>query len=64
MSRMVGVELENDERAALLVMARQDMRYPWEQLRYLIREEAERRGALPQPLKHNTAAQVEHATAT
>ncbi len=46
--------LKADEREALLAMAERDLRYPREQLRYLLREEACRRGLLSneQPAKH------------
>ena len=44
MAKMVGVTLTKEERAALLEMSKQDTRYPWDEMRFLIREEARRRG--------------------
>lgn len=44
--RMVLV-LSEPERQALRAMSERDMRFPREQLRYLLRQEAERRGLLP-----------------
>jgi hypothetical protein len=36
-----------EERRALLEMSKQDLREPWDQMRYLIVAEATRRGLLP-----------------
>jgi hypothetical protein len=41
------VTFAEEERKALQAMAERDFRYPKEQLRYLLRAEAERRGLLP-----------------
>lgn len=43
----VNVPLDNRELTALVQMSEADCRHPREQLRYLLREEAYRRGLLP-----------------
>lgn len=49
MPRQITIELAPQERAALLSMAIQDIRPPNEQLRYLVTQEAHRRGLLDPP---------------
>lgn len=46
-SLKVNVRLEEDEIRALASMADSDCRPPREQMRFLLREEARRRGLLP-----------------
>jgi hypothetical protein len=43
----ISVPLDKSEFAALLDMATSDCRHPREQMRYILREEAKRRGLLP-----------------
>lgn len=43
----ISVPLDNSELAALLDMARIDCRHPREQMRFILREEAKRRGLMP-----------------
>jgi len=43
----ITVSLGDDERAALGRMAAEDTRYPKQQIAWLIRQEAQRRGLLP-----------------
>lgn len=57
--RMVLV-LSELERQALKVMSENDLRFPREQLRYLLRLEAIRRGLLP--ADNRPAQEVLHAT--
>lgn len=47
MPKAVTLVLNKAEDTALLNMARQDMRPPWEQIRWLVVTEAQRRGLLP-----------------
>lgn len=56
--RMVLV-LSESERQALKVMSEHDLRFPREQLRYLLRLEAVRRGLLPGDYR---PAEVQRAT--
>lgn len=49
MYRAIQIELNRHERKALIEMAAQDMRSPWEQVRYLVAQEARRRGLLYDP---------------
>ncbi len=46
--KSITVSLDSDEQFALAVMRDQDMRYPKQQIKWLIRQEAQRRGLLPQ----------------
>ncbi|MEI8164799.1 MAG: hypothetical protein WCG26_00405 [Chloroflexales bacterium] len=43
----IVITLDPTECAALGAMARDELRYPRDQLRWLLREEAKRRGLLP-----------------
>jgi hypothetical protein len=43
----VNVPLDTSELTALVQMAKTDCRHPREQMRYLLREEAYKRGILP-----------------
>ncbi len=47
--KRINVPLDQNELMALIDMARTDCRHPREQMRYLLRAEAERRGVLPAP---------------
>ena len=62
--RMVLI-LNESERQALSAMSEHDMRFPREQLRYLLRQEAQRRGLLPDNDTPNArpAQEVQHANA-
>jgi hypothetical protein len=59
-SRMT-ITLSEDERVALVQMAGNEFRRPQEQLRYILRTEAQKRGFLnthertPEPTKHQGA---------
>jgi len=44
----IFVPLSPDERAALGAMCRQDLRDPRDQMRFILRQEATKRGLLPQ----------------
>jgi hypothetical protein len=46
--RRITIQLSDEARAVLPTLAKQDMRYPKQQINYLIVEEAKRRGLLPQ----------------
>ena len=46
----ITVPLSDEERSALAQMASQEMRDPRAQIRWILREEAERRGILPPAL--------------
>jgi hypothetical protein len=52
MSRALTINVSPAERQALLEMSKQDIRAPYDQLRYLIVAEATRRGLL-QPTKND-----------
>lgn len=49
MQQKIIVEAPRHEIDALVRMAAQDMRSPWEQVRYLVAQEARRRGLLYDP---------------
>jgi hypothetical protein len=53
MNKPISVQLSKEERQALLDMAKQDYREPWNVVRLLIIDEAKRRGilAVDTPLK-------------
>ena len=59
MKNGILVHLSQDERTALLAIAKQEMRPPNDQLRYLVNQEARRRGLLP-PM-HEAGATVHQA---
>lgn len=56
--------LPEDERVALQHMSETDCRYPREQMRYLLREEACRRGLLSTQLEKREEAQDGEAAVT
>lgn len=49
MNRAIQIELNRHERKALIEMAAQDMRSPWDQARFLVAQEARRRGLITDP---------------
>jgi hypothetical protein len=49
MKNRIAISLTDDENKALEYMSNEDLRYPPEQLRFLVRSEAERRGIWPIP---------------
>lgn len=51
----ITVTLGDAERVALAQMAAEDERYPKQQINWLIRQEAQRRGLLTGAKKHNGA---------
>lgn len=50
----LGITLTPEEQQALVTMATADLRYPHEQLRWLLKQEAERRGIWPPALFENS----------
>ena len=61
--RRVVVDLELPESKALITMARHDMRWARDQVRYLIVEEAKRRGLWPDSAEGEAIAEVEREAA-
>jgi hypothetical protein len=57
--RMVVI-LSETERQLLNAMSERDLRFPRDQMRYLLIQEAKRRGLLPAP-SDNQPAEVQHA---
>ncbi len=63
MNRAIQIELTQHERKALIEMAAQDMRPPWDQARYPVAQEATRRGVLEDPPRKNEGYAVGHESA-
>lgn len=63
MNRAIQIELTQHERKALIEMAAQDMRSPWDQARYLVAQEAKRRGLLEDPPRKSEGYAVGHESA-
>lgn len=61
--RRLTVTMNQQERQALEELARQNLRQPREHMRYLLREEALRRGLLPEESREGAAREVCHAEA-